>query len=67
MQINLSIAVDTPFKLAKPHKLRRIRSCHHCLSLRIPNEPLGFCCAQGKIKLAPPQVPNELYNFFPSK
>ncbi|XP_057775961.1 uncharacterized protein LOC130994867 [Salvia miltiorrhiza] len=43
-----------------PHK----DPCQHCKAIRFPNEPPGFCCASGKIKMQLPKMPDELWNLY---
>ncbi|XP_012856992.1 PREDICTED: uncharacterized protein LOC105976260 [Erythranthe guttata] len=40
--------------------------CSHCGATRFEYEPPTFCCGNGKIKLAPIEVPDELYDLFTS-
>ncbi|XP_012837761.1 PREDICTED: uncharacterized protein LOC105958298 [Erythranthe guttata] len=41
--------------------------CIHCGAVRFEYEPPTFCCGNGKIKLAPIEVPDDLYELFTSQ
>ncbi|KAL7106310.1 hypothetical protein ACP275_07G104200 [Erythranthe tilingii] len=49
------------------HELKKMSDCRHCGATRFEYEPPTFCCGNGKIKLAPIEVPDELYDLFTSQ
>lgn len=49
------------------HELKIVPNCVHCGALRFECEPPTFCCGSGKIKLAPIEIPEELYELYSSQ
>src|ERR1041385_7941098 len=48
------------------HMLKPVEDCKHCGAKRFEHESKGFCCRNGKIKLANPDTPPELMRLWTS-
>ncbi|XP_051220245.1 uncharacterized protein [Lolium perenne] len=51
----------------KHHALKPVKDCEHCGAMRIQYEGPAFCCRKGKVKIATPEVPQELRRLFTSQ
>jgi hypothetical protein len=51
----------------KTHMLKPVEDCKLCGAKRFDHEPPGFCCRNGKIKLANPDTPPELMRLWTSE
>ncbi|GER33667.1 RING/U-box superfamily protein, partial [Striga asiatica] len=49
------------------HELKKMSNCIHCGAMKFQYECPTFCCDNGKVKLAPIEVPDELYELFTSQ
>ena len=49
------------------HKLKKMHRCSHCDAMKFEYEPPGFCCDNGKIKLASTDIPQDLFDLFTSQ
>ncbi|GER29257.1 F-box family protein [Striga asiatica] len=56
----------TSLNSPQTHELKKVRKCSYCDAARFQYEPPTFCCDNGKVKLAPIDVPDELYELFTS-
>ncbi|KAM0870261.1 hypothetical protein ACQ4PT_040133 [Festuca glaucescens] len=51
----------------KHHVLKTVPDCIHCGAMKLQYEGPAFCCRKGKVKIATPEVPQELRRLFTSQ
>ncbi|XP_047268003.1 uncharacterized protein LOC124898400 [Capsicum annuum] len=56
--------VDYILSISSLHRLENVPKCKHCHALRFEHETPTFCCDGRSIKLAPTEVPTQLYALF---
>ncbi|KAL7137613.1 hypothetical protein ABFS83_10G105100 [Erythranthe nasuta] len=49
------------------HELKHVPNCIHCHAVRFEYEPKTFCCGNGKVRVAPIEMPDEMYDLFVSE
>ncbi|AQK40167.1 hypothetical protein ZEAMMB73_Zm00001d023823, partial [Zea mays] len=48
------------------HMLKSVPNCGYCNAKKFEYEPPGFCCRGGKVELAPPETPPQLWRLWDS-
>jgi hypothetical protein len=63
---NTKYQAINPEEEVERHKLEPMNHrCPNCNALKYPGESSGFCCADGKVVLAPyPPIPRKISSFF---
>jgi hypothetical protein len=51
----------------KHHVLKPVNDCIYCGAMKFQYEGPAFCCRKGKVKIATPEVPQELHRLFTSQ